>query len=304
MAFGKPSTVGKPAGKPSGAPAGFGKPKTTAAAPASSGRRISIKPSDQQAGGLLDDVDVMMKECRFVIWDYNGQQEPGPALSVVYVEEDGKESTQYYSAGKLERMVPSADGLGLEAAPGTNNTGMNDNTNASVFLRSLIEQGFPEEKIDEAEGSVAVFEGTVIHVNRVVQKRKGLQQANEKPQSTLVCTQIKQLPWEAEQAAKPAKAAPKAVTSIKAANKPNGKPAAAPQEQAATGIEDEAATAVAAVLAAEGGSCAKKSLGMKVFRVLGQSPNRSAILNLVATDDFLATEGAPWTFDGTTVSAV
>ena len=31
---------------------------------------LSLRPSDAQAGGFLDDVDVTLRECRFVIWDY------------------------------------------------------------------------------------------------------------------------------------------------------------------------------------------------------------------------------------------
>jgi hypothetical protein len=65
----------------------------------------------------------------------------------------------------------------------------------------------------------------------------------------------------------------------------------------------EAADAITQVLEKNGGSVAKKALGMQVFRILGQSPNRSAILNLVANDEFLGQDGVPWDFDGTTVTS-
>lgn len=313
MAFGKPSTVGKPspAGAPKfGAKPAAGGPGKSAAAPQyqSSGRRISLKASDQQSGGILDDVDVMIKEMLFTTWDYNGQQDPQLALRLVYVEESGKETEQYYSAGKLEHMVPSADGRACEAAVGSNKTGLNDNCNAALFLKSIIEMGFPEDKIEEAESSTEVFEGTVVHLNAVAQKKRaGLQNQDEKVRTILLVTQIKQFPWEDAGNAQAAAGAKKPAQTGKVATPPakaSGKPAAAaPATNGNAALDDEAGAAILAVLAKNGGAVEFKKLGMQVFRELGSSPNRSAILNLVASADYMAQEGAPWSFDGNTVSA-
>lgn len=306
MAFGKPSTVGKPTA--AGAPKFGGKAPAAAAGKVvyqSSGRRISLKPSDQQHGGILDDVDVQIKELIFTTWDYNGQQEPQLALRALYIEADGKETEQYYSAGKLEHLVPSADGKACEAAVGSNKTGLNDNCNAAMFLRSIVEMGFPEDKIEEAESSIEVFEGTVVHLNAVAQKkRQGLQNADDKVRTILLVTQIKQFPWESAPAALGAK---KPVQTGKVATPPvkaSGKAAAAPAAtNGSADLDDEAGAAILAVLKNNGGAVEFKKLGMQVFRELGTSPNRSAILNLVANPEYLAQEGTPWQFDGTTVSA-
>ena len=309
MAFGKPSTVGKPAagkptfGKKPVTAAGTGSAATMGAKPkyASTGVRISIKPSDQQHGGILDDADVLIKSMLFTTFDYNGQTEPGLSLEVVFQQENGEETTQNYSAGKLERMVPSADGRYTEQAVGANATGLNDNCNAGMFMRSLVEQGFPEDKIDEAQGSTEVFEGTVVHVNQQAQKKRaGLANQDDRQRTILLVTRILQLPWEAEGAAKPAAKAPAQVKGGKVSLvKPNGAAATSPADD----LNDEAGAAILQVLEKNNGTVAKKVLGMQVFRVLGQSPNRSAILNLVASDDFLASENAPWNFDGTTLTA-
>jgi len=144
MAFGKKAPAPAPASAPAGKPNFGGKPPGAAQRTfASSGKAISLKPSDQQSGGILDDVDVLIKLALFTTWDYNGQQEPQLALRILYVEQDGKETVQYYSAGKLEHMVPAHGGRTVEAAVGSNKTGLNDNCNAVIFIKSLCDKGFP-----------------------------------------------------------------------------------------------------------------------------------------------------------------
>jgi hypothetical protein len=306
MAFGKAQTAAVPAGKPT-----FGRkpapaPAAKAVTPASSGRRISLKPSDQQSGGILDDVDVVIQSALFTTFDYNGQTEPGLSLKVIFVEKDGKETEQHFSAGKLEHMVPTADGRGVEAAVGSNKTGLNDNCNAALFLKSIVDMGFPEDKIDEAGSSTEVFEGTNVHLNAVAQKKRaGLAAHDDKVRTILLVTKINEFPWESGQEApastKPAAKGKLATVPSKA---PAAKANAAPATNGGADLDDEAAAAILQVLEAEGGAVTKKMLGMKVFRVLGQSPNRSPILNLCGSDDFLGQEGAPWQFDGTTVAAL
>src|SRR6185436_11356243 len=98
---------------------------------------VSLKPKDAiQGGGLLDDADVLIKECRFKLWDYNGSI-PNPifALGVVFEGEDGSTVEQFYSAGDTKHYVPSQDGKRAQAV-GTQ-TGLNEGTNAMMFLASL-----------------------------------------------------------------------------------------------------------------------------------------------------------------------
>ena len=42
----------------------------------------SLRPSDAQAGGFLDDADVTFAEMRFVLWDYGGKAPMSIALKV------------------------------------------------------------------------------------------------------------------------------------------------------------------------------------------------------------------------------
>jgi len=127
-----------------------------------------------------------------------------------------------------------------------------------------------------------------------------LAQSDDKARTILLVTKINQLPWEDAGATK---APAKGKVSTMPAKAPASAPAASTASNGEADLEMEAAAAISEVLEKNGGSVAKKALGMQVFRVLGQSPNRSAILNLVASDDFLAQEGTPWNYDGTTVSS-
>ena len=135
-------------------------------------------------GGLIDDIDVEILDAAFAEWDYNGKQPAVLALGIQYADTDGKTYDQYYSAGDLQYFVPSEDGT--MAVPVGDKAMLNDNTNTAKFLMSLMECGFPEDKL--ASGNVKVLVGTKGHVNRVAQpKRQGLiRGGNQDKESTIL----------------------------------------------------------------------------------------------------------------------
>jgi len=278
---------------------------------------ISLKPSEASSGGaVIDDVDVTIQSCRFRLWDYNGAI-PAPilGLAVGFVDDDGNQAEQVYSAGETKHFVPSDDGS--EAIKVGSIETLNDNTNAMAFLVSLVNAGFPEDKIAD---KVTVFEGTRVHVKQAPQpKRAGLknQQPNQGNKTVLLVSQIHSFPWDAKPAGKTL-GKPKAAGAgigkpVVAAAAPvvaqGAAPAAAPAASAAPSqggngaahdFTGDAIGLVLSILAAKGGSIPKAMIAQEAFKALATDPNRNAIVQLVYKDEFL--KSGPWGFDGTTVS--
>lgn len=268
---------------------------------------ISLKPSEASTGGaVIDDVDVLIASCRFRLWDYNGKI-PAPilGLAVGYVDDEGNAAEQVYSAGETKHFVPNEDGT--EAVQVGTIPTLNDNTNAMAFLVSLVNAGFPEDKIGD---KVNVFEGTRVHVKQAPQpKRPGLKNAPEGTKTVLLVSKIHYLPWDApKEAVAAAKGAPKqakpAAPAGKAAVTAHA-PAAAAAAQAAVGGNGEALEAkgieiMLGILAAKGGTITKAQIAQEAFKALQADPDRAKLVQMVYKDDFL--KAGPWTFDGTTVS--
>lgn len=270
---------------------------------------VSLKPSDAIAGGaVIDDIDALIVSCRFRLWDYNGTiPNPVLGLAVTYRDDEGTDHEQVYSAGDPKHFVPSDDGS--EAVQVGNMPAMNDSTNAMAWMVSMVNAGFPENKITD---KVTVFEGTRVHVKQAPQpKRKGLknQPAGETSNKMVVLvSKILAFPWDAPA---PAAAGPKKPAPVKAgapalAGAPvqNTAAPAAVQTPAgngeATDLTSEGVQLMLGILAAKGGSIAKGSIAQEAFKAAASHPMRNALVQLVYKDDFLA--AGPWKFDGTTVS--
>jgi hypothetical protein len=263
---------------------------------------LSLRPSDAQAGGFLDDLDVTLREARFVIWDYMGKANPAVALKVTMEETDGITHEQYYSAGDPNKVTPSPDGKTLIPQAGA--TGLNNNTNALAFISSIINAGFPEDKLGS---DASVFDGLGAHVNQVAQpKRAGLKDQKE-GKTYLLVTKITRLPWDAA-TPKAAKGAPVNRTAA-----PAGPRAVAPTPTATPVPSNGAATpemiekargTVISILTEKGGSVPRSKLSQEAFRLLSNDPDRNAIVKLVYDDGFLVQSVAEgvFAFDGATVT--
>jgi hypothetical protein len=265
---------------------------------------LSLRPSDAQAGGFLDDLDVTLREARFVIWDYMGKANPAVALKVTMEEADGITHEQYYSAGDPNKVTPSPDGKTLIPQAGA--TGLNANTNALAFIGSIINAGFPEDKLGS---DASVFDGLGAHVNQVAQpKRAGLKDQKE-GKTYLLVTKITRLPWDAP-APKAAKGAPVNRSAAPAAGPRPVTPApaaapAVPSNGAATPeMIEKARGTVISILTEKGGSVPRSKLSQEAFRLLSNDPDRNAIVKLVYDDGFLTQSVAEgvFAFDGQTVT--
>jgi hypothetical protein len=271
---------------------------------------LSLRPSDAQTGGYLDDADVTFAELRFVVWDYQGKAPASVALKVSMEEDDGKLHEQYYSAGDPTKMQPSPDGKAIIPIAGA--TGLNVNTNAIAFISSIVNSGFPEDRI---LNDVSIFDGMKAHVNQVAQpKRPGLKKAEiGEPKTYLLVSKIVRLPWETAPAAvakgapKPVAAAapgPRPVNATTPAPAPVAVAAAAPAASDNGALIEKARATVLGILAEKGGALPKAKLPTEAFRALSNDPDRNAIVTMVFQEPFLtaaAAEGA-FGYDGQQLS--
>lgn len=241
---------------------------------------IGLGPSSFVEGtGLISDVDAVFTDVGFVTWDYRGKSPESPALRAVLRVEGEDPVEQYWSAGSLKEFLPSDDGKML--LPVGSQTGLNKSCNVVQLIMSLIDAGFPEDKIQD---DISVLEGLQAHVVRVpAPKRPGLvkqPRADGKvyEDQVLVVDTIIKLPWEAEKGKK-----------------------AAPAEAGPTAepIEDEATATVLEILEKHK-SVDKKALVGHAHSALKGNSDRSAIITMIYKDEFLS--NGPWEFDGKVVS--
>ena len=255
----------------------------------------SLNPEDfVEGGGLIDDVDVTFKECIFDMFDYNGKVVPGvPSLKIDMVMEDDEEATQYYSMGSANDWIPSEDGSQLMAVGKASSIRMT--TNGGIFLKSLIDAGFPVDKLGD---DITVLNGLQAHVIRVpAPKRPGLKKQDREDgkkfeETILIVGEITTLPWE--------KSKPKGAPAKKVAPKGKAVPKGKTKPEPEGDVNDVAVVAVLSILESEG-TITKKELPSKIFQTEKENPDRNAIVKAVFDDAFL--EAGPWDYeDGTLVA--
>lgn len=290
--------------------------KTTAAAPIAA---ISLDPDTYSSGGLLDDVDVVITNAAFMLWDYNGKVAVAvPALGVtmrlVGEESDPDESKdhdQYFSCGKTEDFVPNADGSGL--VPVGAKTSLNNTCNGGLFLAGLVNVGLPKTVL--ASGDIRGIIGMRGHVNRVpAPERTGVEpRADGRKPEILIMTKLIALPGEAA-TAKPTGAVKAGLSKVATIAKPDAATAtasvsaSAPQVPSATSVGDasldaELSEVVLTLVSEAGGTIAKKMIAPKVFALYKGNPNQGAAMKRASSDEFLMglTESG-FAYDGATLS--
>ena len=160
----------------------------------------SLSPETFVDGGLFEGNDVL-REPRFVRWDYGGRTNPqGQAIMTlavrgVLVDDEGTGHEQFWSSGSMQDFVPSPDGK--MAIPQSGKQGLNRNTNAATMLSELVNAGFPANRLGS---DLSSLDGLYATWNRrPAPERPGLSQ----PASTggrapqiLVTTRIINMPWE------------------------------------------------------------------------------------------------------------
>lgn len=254
---------------------------------------ISIKPSEfTQGTGLVDDIDATIKSARWHDWDYGGKSNNRTlAVLLTLADDEGQIHEQYYSAGDPAAFVILDEGKSIES--NGKRTSLSNSSNFYMLMTSLIEAGYPEEKITGSD--VSFLDGMYAHFIRKPQpERKGLKKdPNDTRDKTVLCfSKIYEKKGKAGGAMKPGAGAA-------AKGKVNGAAAAAD-----TDLDAEAMDAVLNILGMDevAGSVTRTKLSQLMFKQLKGNPNASKIITLAFKADFLAAEGRPWAFDGTTVS--
>lgn len=253
----------------------------------------SLKPDTYTAGGLVDDVDVTFKKLRFCEWDYAGTI-PNAALALCLEMEDdeGEDHIQYFSAGDIKNWKPSEDGKRLVRSGSASS--LNDNTNMSQLITSMINAGFPENKLEE---DISIFEGMYCHVLRKAQpKRAGLIQPEEgaRARTVLLVTEIHKMPWEKKSGKAKAKAK---ATKVEAKEKAEDSGGGGGDDDLATKASD---TVLEILLENDGGPLTKVELSKAVFKKLAKDSDRNKVVQMVHTEDFLT--AGDWQYDGSEIS--
>ncbi len=248
----------------------------------------------QKGGGLLNDADGIIKEARYVMWDYNGNTPEQVAARLTIEQEDAEDVIQYLSCGQKFDGTPSDDGKTVDL--NGKSTGFNENCAWIEFLKSCVEAGFPQEKLEESD-DISLLEGMNAHFMRVPIKRKGLAatrtdaQGNERPIEQFVVDKIHKLPWDNK-------------TGKGGAGKGKGAGAAKGNdgENNDGDVEDLAISGIEELLAANPKGMDKKKLGSDLFNKFKTHPRRNDILKLARDDEWLG--NIPnWNYDGSKVTA-
>lgn len=258
----------------------------------------SLLPSDFAAGGAIPDGDYTITGSRATKFNYGGKGPDTPALAITFVDEDGEERSQNYSAGKPEFLVASEDGKRF-VHPGGDEARIGKQSNAAAFIGSIIGGGFPVEKLSD---DVSVFEGTKVTIRNEAQPtRAGLKDQKEGKTIPLV-TKVLSLPGEK---GRPTSAA--AAGSRRATPTPTTAASPASATQSQNGQLDEAAvTAVQESLAeAADNTMTRLKLGTSIMLRLSKAknPDMSAIKKLSSDAAWLSAhaEEGGWTFENDVV---
>lgn len=240
-------------------------------------------------GGLLDDVVATVKEARIALFDYNGKAAVAvPAIKLTLAIEGEEDVEQFWSVGKNTDWMPSEDGKKLVAIGKA--TAIVQSSNGAIFLSSVVNAGFPADKITD---DITFLEGLQAHWARVpAPKREGLVKTpradgKEFEATILTIDKIVAMPWE-----KKVPQAPKApaTTGAPATAAPGAAvvTAAPPAAAAANGDIAEELQGIILAIVAEVGEVAKTKLPSLLLPKVTDASKRTPMVQLAFKDDFLS----------------
>lgn len=163
-------------------------------------RASSLLYDDMEDSGLLNDVIVTFKDPKFVRTNYGGRSTMyRPAAHIILEEESGTVyDDQFWSCGSDAEWTPSDCGKFILPTPNTTKTVVGKTTNFGILMRSLMENGFPKDKVTR---DIAFLEGLKVHLRQEPipnrSKIKG-KDGKEHDPTVLVIVEIKEFPWEAD----------------------------------------------------------------------------------------------------------
>jgi hypothetical protein len=275
---------------------------------------FSFRLENFAGGGALPEGKYKCKECRFVLWDYDGKAPQTTALRIVAVSNDAaaQEFTQHWSVGDPQKVLPTQDGKGIAVLSGKNTIGKG--SNFFIFFESLINAGLPE---DALENDFSVLDGMEVQIAQVpAPKRSGLPKsklddgpgaAPERDRMIPVISVIdKCLPWikgtGATAAAKPAKAGKNTAAAV-----------AAPVAQAAKATGNGAEGGLTPYLLEAIGnekSIPKTQLRVRTFKAMNaagvSTAERDSLMAVFANDEAFSAvlEESGYILEGSDIKAI
>jgi len=190
------------------------------------------------------------------------------------------EHTQFYSAGQGDKFTITNKGRSLEPTSGA--TGLGKGCRANLFFTSLIEAGFPADKI---ENDTSLMLGTVMHVQRLPLPKGafgGGKDDSGREKTYLACTQVISHPHQPN--------SPRTAKAIKKATKKSVKVDSG-------GNSDDPTKMVMGILSNAGGTLEIPAFYQLVFDALESNPNRNTVIKQMgASDNEFLSEG-PWNYD-------
>jgi len=265
---------------------------------------VSIRPSEMTEGGAVPfNRNLRWTQCGFNLFTYvdkaGKKGATTTALRVVYVDDDGEEYDQQYSASDPTRFLPTPDGktvlpVGMtaeeyEALPEDKRPQLSKSSNFYLLMSNLVSAGYDESKLED---DVTSLNGLYTYNIAIPQpKRAGLsgQEVKEggRERTLSVPSTILQLPGEKPKAG--AKGAAK-------------KTAAAPAAEADVTAETLAFVAKTVAAAGDDG-ITRQAIAVAAFAELKDDPNLNGVVNTLFQPVFAAALLANgFTLDGETVS--
>lgn len=126
----------------------------------------ALLPENAVGGGAVPDGDYIIKSAVAQMFNYGGKGPDVPAITFLFVSkaDPAIQYEQSYAAGKNSELHESADGKRFKT--------ISKNSNAFQILASLVNSGFPKDRVDD---DVTVFVGTTVTVVNTAQpKRPGM----------------------------------------------------------------------------------------------------------------------------------
>lgn len=251
---------------------------------------ISLRPSDASVGNqLLNDADVEISNCRFEMWNYDGKSLssfPGILCDLTDLSSGDVHHNVFWSIGKPEDWAPSDNGeeiipLGARSTPSAS-------CNAMQFLASLVNNGFPEEDLED--GNITILNGLGFHAMRVEADvtRITNRDPNKRVPTYIIATQILYLPGKADAWAKKNKK-----SSPSSSEKQSGKRGSSKQEDVENESSDpsddeiDAAMLLGTILKDHDGKIAKSDIPALVFKSAPKGSDKNKIVKLLKSDDFI-----------------
>lgn len=237
---------------------------------------VSLRPSSFTNASKFTDINVEFTKAVFAETAYADGTETFAFIANLTDLDDGGEHEQLWSMGAISSWSASDDGL--DAIPTKDGGTIKKTSNFGMLMQSLVDAGFPEDKIENAGSLVGL---------RVHLAAKAIKDNNGE-RTVPVVGKILSLPWEKKKSTGAAKVKPNTSTAAAAA------PVAAPTPAA---LSDEVKSlvdmAVMAVVVGSEGELEKKKLNAKVMKLIQSDTEtypkarHGAIMAAVAKDDVL-----------------